>query len=131
MTTDLDTTNFWLAILAFASAGQFLLIVGAAFMAFRLYRQASTAIESIEHEQLRPFLMRANALIDDLQDITARARTVDDAFRAKIEGVESALHSTRAVVRDRIWPIIGVLKAVRAGLDAWFSPVHARRVRVP
>jgi hypothetical protein len=131
MTTDLDTTNLWLAILACATAGQFLLIVGAAFMAFRLYRQASNAIESIEHEQLRPFLMRANALIDDLQDITARARTVDDAFRAKLEGVESALHSTKAVVRDRIWPVVGVLRAIRAGLDAWFDPGRVRRVRVP
>ena len=129
--TDLETTNLWLAILACASAGQFLLTVGAVFMAFRLYRLTSTTIESIENEQLRPFLMRANALIDDLQDLTARARTVDDAVRAKLEGVESALHSTKAVVQDRIWPLVGLVRAMRAGLDAWLDPARARGVRVP
>jgi hypothetical protein len=131
MTTDLETTNLWLAILAFASAGQFLLTLGAVFMAFRLYRHAFTTIESIENEQLRPFLMRANGLIEDLQDLTARARTVDDAVRAKLEGVESALHSTKAVVQDRIWPLVGIVRAMRAGLDAWLDPARARRVRVP
>ncbi len=131
MTTDLETTNLWLAILAFASAGQLLLTMGTVFMAFRLYRLTSTTIESIENEQLRPFLMRATALIDDLQDITARARTVDDAVRAKLEGVESALHSTKVVVQDRIWPLVGMVRAMRAGLDAWLDPAAARRVRVP
>jgi hypothetical protein len=131
MTTDLETTNLWLAILAFASAGQLLLTLGAVFMAFRLYRLVTTTVESIENEQLRPFLMRANALIDDLQDLTARARTVDDAVRARLEGVESALHSTKAVVQDRIWPLVGVVRAVRAGLDAWLDPARARRVHVP
>jgi hypothetical protein len=128
---DLDTTNLWLAVLACVSAGQFLLTVGAAFLAFRLYRQTSRAVESIEHDQLRPFLMRANGLIEDLQDLTARARTVDDAFRAKLEGVESALHSTKAVVQDRIWPVVGVVRAMRAGLDAWLNPAGARHARVP
>jgi hypothetical protein len=62
-----------------------------------------------------------------VQDITARARTVDDALRAKLEGVESALHSTRTVVQDRIWPVLGALRAVRAGLDAWLTPAPVRR----
>jgi hypothetical protein len=130
MTPDLGTTNVWLAVLALASVAQLLLTCGAVFMGYRLYRQATTAVESIEHDQLRPFLMRANALIDDLQDMTARARTVDDAVRARIEGVESALHTTRTAVQDRLWPVIGAVRAVRAGIDAWFGQVGGSR-RVP
>ena len=127
MTPDFGTTNLWLAILAIASAGQFLMFVAAAAITFRVYKRASSSLDALEHEQIRPLLMRANALIDDVQDLTARARTVDDALRTKLEGVESALHSTKAVVQDRIWPVVGILRAARAGLDAWLAPAPLRR----
>jgi len=129
MTPDLATTNLWLAVLAVASAGQFLIIVSAAVIMFRVYKRASTSIDALEHEQIRPLLARVNVLIDDVQDITARARTMDDALRAKLEGVESVLHSTKTVVQDRIWPVVGVLRAMRAGLDAWLTPAPAARRR--
>jgi hypothetical protein len=127
MTPDLGTTNLWLAILAIASAGQFLIIVGATAVAYRIYKRATSSLDALEHEQIRPLLLRVHALIDDVQDITARARTVDDALRAKLEGVETALHSTKTVVQDRIWPVVGILRAMRAGLDAWLSPAPMRR----
>jgi len=128
MTPDLGTTNLWLAILAIATAGQFLMLLGAALMLFKVYKRAASTIDTLEHEQIRPLLMRVNALIDDVQDITARARHVDDAVRAKLEGVESALHSTKTVVQDRIWPLVGVVRAMRAGLDAWLgAPTPMRR----
>jgi len=128
MTPDLGTTNLWLAILAIATAGQFLMLLGAALMLFKVYKRAASTIDTLEHEQIRPLLMRVNALIDDVQDITARARHVDDAVRAKLEGVESALHSTKTVVQDRIWPLVGVVRAMRAGLDAWLGgPTPMRR----
>ena len=97
-------------------------------MLFKVYKRAASTIDTLEHEQIRPLLMRVNALIDDVQDITARARHVDDAVRAKLEGVESALHSTKTVVQDRIWPLVGVVRAMRAGLDAWLgAPTPMRR----
>jgi hypothetical protein len=126
MTPDLGTTNLWLAVLAIASAGQFLMLAGAAVLLFRVYRRASTSIDALEHEQIRPLLLRVNALIDDVQDITARARNVDDAVRARLEGVESVLHSTKSVVQDRLWPLVGVVRAARAGLDAWLAPAPMR-----
>jgi hypothetical protein len=127
MTPDLATTNLWLAILAIASTAQLLIVVGATMIMLRAYKRAWSSIDALEHEQIRPLLLRVNALIDDLQDITARARNVDDAVRAKLEGVESVLQSTKTVVQDRIWPVVGVLRAVRAGLDAWLAPRPLRR----
>jgi hypothetical protein len=127
MTPDLGTTNLWLAVLAIASAGQFLMLAGAAVLLFRVYRRASANIDALEHEQIRPLLLRVHALIDDVQDITARARNVDDAVRARLEGVESVLHSTKSVVQDRLWPLVGVVRAARAGLDAWLAPAPMRR----
>jgi hypothetical protein len=127
MTPDLSTTNLWLAILAIASAGQFLMLVAAALIGMRIYKRATNSLDVLEHEHVRPMMLRITALIEDVQDITARARTVDDALRAKLEGVESALHSTKTVVQDRIWPVLGALRAVRAGLDAWQTPGPVRR----
>jgi hypothetical protein len=127
MTPDLGTTNLWIAVLAIASAGQFLMFAGGAVLLFRFYKRASSSIDALEHEQIRPLLVRVNALIDDVQDITARARNVDDAVRARLEGVESALQSTKSVVQDRLWPLVGVVRAARAGLDAWFSAPTMRR----
>jgi hypothetical protein len=127
MTPDLGTTNLWLAILAIATAGQFLMFVGGAIILLRVYKRATANIDALEHEQIRPLLQRVNALIDDVQDITARARHVDEAVRARLEGVESALHTTKAVVQDRIWPVVGIVRAMRAGLDAWLAPATIRR----
>ena len=93
----------------------------------RIYKRATNSLDVLEHEHVRPMMLRINALIEDVQDITARARMVDDALRAKLEGVESALHSTKTVVQDRIWPVLGALRAVRAGLDAWQTPGPVRR----
>ena len=63
MTPDLSTTNLWLAILAIASAAQLLMFVGAAVVLFRVYRRASATVDALEHEQIRPLLLRVNAVV--------------------------------------------------------------------
>jgi len=95
--------------------------------AWRAYVRVAAAADELERDHLRPLALKANALIDDLQDMAARARTVDDAVRARIEDVESALHSTRAVVLGRFWPVFGVLRALRAGAGAWNRRGAVRR----
>ena len=55
MTPDLGTTNLWLAMLAIASAGQFLMLVGAAVLICSASTsRASANIDALEHEQIRP-----------------------------------------------------------------------------
>ena len=88
MTPDLSTTNLWLAILAIASAGQFLMLVAAALIGMRIYKRATNSLDVLEHEHVRPMMLRINALIEDVQDITARARMVDDALRACLAALE-------------------------------------------
>jgi hypothetical protein len=119
MTPDLQTTNTWLAILAVAGALQTLLLVGAAVGLYLVYRRTVAALEALEQRHLAPISARASLIMDDLQDVTARARRVDDALRSKLQGLDTAARVAKDVVSDRIWPVVGVARALGAGLRAF------------
>jgi hypothetical protein len=127
--TDVELTsmNFWLAIIAVSCLTQLVVTITMAVLAWRAYVRAAAAADELERDHLRPLALKAHALIDDLQDMAARARTVDDAVRARMEDVESALHSTKEMVLGRFWPVFGVIRALRAGAGAWSRRGAARR----
>lgn len=117
MTPDLGTTNMWLAVLTVASVGQCLLLLVALAVAYRAFRRAEGALEQLEQRHLVPISERATVLMEDLQDITARARRVDAVVRARLDDMETAVHTARHAVRNRVWPIVGLARAVRAGVQ--------------
>ncbi len=119
MNPDLQTTNTWLAILAVAGALQTLLLLAAAVGMFRMYRSTVSALKALEERHLAPISARASLIMDDLQDVTARARRVDDALRAKLQGLDTAARVAKDVVSERIWPVVGVARALGAGLRAF------------
>ena len=119
MTPDVQTTNMWLAILAVAGAVQTLLLLAAAIGLFRMYRSTVSALRALEERHLAPISARASLIMDDLLDVTARARRVDDAVRAKLQGLDTAARVAKDVVSDRIWPVVGVARALSAGLRAF------------
>ena len=131
MTPDLQTTNTWLAILAVAGALQSLLLLGAALGLFRIYRRTVSALEALEQRHLAPISARAALIMDDLQDVTARVRSVDDAVRAKLQGLDAAAAVAKDVVRDRLWPVVGVARAVGAGLRVFTNRTPTQHVTVP
>jgi ElaB/YqjD/DUF883 family membrane-anchored ribosome-binding protein len=131
MTPDLQTTNTWLAILAIAGALQSLLLLGTAFGLFRIYRRTASALEALEQRHLAPISARASLIMDDLQDVTARVRNVDDAVRAKLQGLDAAAAVAKDVVRDRLWPVVGVARAVGAGLRVFTNRPPTQHVTVP
>jgi hypothetical protein len=124
---ELTSANLWLATIAVSCLAQLVVTTTVAVVAWRAYVRAAAAADELERDHLRPLALKTHALIDDLQDMAARARTVDDAVRARIEDVESALHSTRALVLGRFWPVFGVLRALRAGAGAWNRRGAAKR----
>jgi hypothetical protein len=124
---ELASANLWLAMIAVSSVAQLVVTISMAVVAWRAYVRTAAVVNELERDHLRPLALKTHALIDDLQDMAARARTVDDAVRARIEDVESALHSTGAMVRGRFWPVFGVLRALRAGAGAWNQRGAAKR----
>ena len=116
---ELASANLWLAMIAVSSLAQLVVTISMAVVAWRAYVRVAAAADELERDHLRPLALKTHALIDDLQDMAARARTVDDAVRARIEDVESALHSTKEMVVGRFWPVFGVIRALRAGAGAW------------
>lgn len=126
MNPDLQTTNTWLAILAVAGALQTLLLLAAAVGLFRMYRSTVLALAALEERHLAPISARATLIMDDLQDVTARARRVDDVVRAKLQGLDSAARVARDLVTDRFWPVVGIARAVSAGLRVFTqkTPTH-------
>ena len=125
MTPDLQTTNTWLAILAVAGALQTLLLIATAVGLFQLYRRTASALQAFEQRHLAPISARAVLIMDDVQDVAARARHLDDAVRAKVHGLDTAARVARDVVADRIWPLVGFARAVQVGVRAFTKKTPA------
>jgi hypothetical protein len=118
MPSDLQTTNTWLAIAAIAIAIQTLVLLVASLICLRLYRKVEGTLENLETRYVAPAEVRFAALMDDLQDMTARARRIDDTMRAKLADIGGAADVAKAAVVSRVWPLIGIARAVDAGLRA-------------
>jgi hypothetical protein len=116
---ELGHTNIWLAIIAISTLAQLVIVLTFVTVAWRAYRRAADAADEWERDHLRPLALKAHAVMDDLQDVAARVRTADDAVRERMEDVGSAIQSTRAVITGRLWPLLGVARALRAGVGAW------------
>lgn len=131
MTGNLDTTNMWLAIAAVAVSVQTLLLVGGAIAAFIVYRRTAAALERLEQRHVAPLAARVAAVADEVQDVTARVRHIDDAVRAKMRNLDDVAHVAGRVVAQRAWPIVGAVKAVSAGLRAFTAPSSPTHVTEP
>jgi hypothetical protein len=130
MTPDLQTTNTWLAVLAVAGALQMLLLLAMTVEVLRLYRRTASALEDFERHHLAPLSARASLIMDDLQDVTARARRVDKAVRARLQGLDTAARVARDVVADRFRPVVSLARAVKVGVSAFVNKTPTR-VAVP
>ena len=118
MPTDLHTTNLWLAVTAVAVALQTLFMFAAVIIGLRMYRKIEGAVRDLETRYVMPAEARLMAMIDDVHDITARARRIDDTVRAKIADFGGAADVAKAAVASRAWPLIGIVRALEAGVRA-------------
>jgi|SRR3954452_9201873 hypothetical protein len=118
MPTELHTTNIWLAVTAIAVALQTLFMFAAVIVAFRMYRKIQNAVQDLETRYVAPAEARLMAMIDDVHDITARARRIDDTVRARLADFGGAADVAKSAVVSRAWPIIGIVRAVEASIRA-------------
>lgn len=95
----LTTTNAWLGILAVVSLLQFLMLVTIGVFAFRLYKHAIQAIDSLERTHIAPLRVRVDGLLDQVQGIT--------------DTVTHAQEFVSRAVRSKAWPLLGIIQGLR------------------
>ena len=102
MPTDLHTTNIWLAVTAIAVALQTLFMFAAVIIGWRMYRKIEGAVQDLETRYVAPAEARLMAMIDDVHDITARVRRIDDTVARRWPTLAAPPTSRRRARQPRV-----------------------------
>lgn len=113
--TDLGTTNTWLALIALASMIQTLVVVGLLVGAYRFYRRTEDRIDRIQREHVAPVAARAHAVLDKVEDVMDRLRSIDDRVERALARAGDRLGLVTAVARRKFWPVVGLVRGLRIG----------------
>jgi hypothetical protein len=114
--SDLGTTNVWLAVIAIVSLVQLLLVVGLVVAAIGFFRRIEKTIDRITEQHIAPISARANKVMDDVEDVMARVQSFDDGMRRTLSKVGAGVSVATLTIGSRFWPVVGVLKGLKAGL---------------
>lgn len=118
---DTSTINVWLALIAIATVLQTLFLFGVAFMAWRATKQVTQAVNRFEQQHLEPLMSRVNGAVDDVRDMAARARALDDGVRDKVTSATEHARDAAELVAERIWPAYAVGKAAYTAVSSFLS----------
>jgi hypothetical protein len=113
---DLATANVWLAVIAIASVVQLLIVVAMLVGAWRFYHRIEATVDRITREHIAPVSARAHQVIDDVEDVMARVRSLDDGMRKTWSRVGDGVSLATSAVRGRFWPVVGIMRGLKAGL---------------
>ena len=115
---DLHTTNLLLGIMAAVSVLEALVIIGAGVGGFLAYRKVMQVVDDLERRQVAPLRQKVDAILADVQAITARVsqqtERVDHAITGTFDRVDETADRMRSSVRDKIYQAVGVVRGVRA-----------------
>lgn len=113
----LDTTNVWLGIMAIVSVLQILALGTVACFAYLLYSRAMKVLNELEARHVAPLTARVHEVLDEVQHVTARVKDAEVKVRDKIKQAASVGSFAVAAMKTRSWPILGIVRAVRAGAE--------------
>jgi hypothetical protein len=114
MQPTLETTNLWLAVLTVTVVVQTLLMIGAAIAAWRAIHHATEAVDRLERQYVAPLTAKVQAVTDDVQEVITRVRRADDEVRAQIGRLDGLAHLAGHAIGARVWPVVGLSRAVLA-----------------
>jgi hypothetical protein len=133
MPASMDTTNTWLAVMAIAIVVQTLLMIGIAIVAWQALGKATDAMKELEARHLAPLSARLNVVTarvtevaDDVQEVIGRVRRADDAVRAQLDRLDSVAHVAGHAIGAKVWPVVGLSRAVGAALRAFTARPSTR-----
>jgi hypothetical protein len=134
----LATTNVWLGIIASVSVINLLIVLGAAFYALKMCKQATASIQAVEVKYIEPLaadvrrvLAHAEPLSADVrrvlaatEDVIERIQNAYDVVRGAIEKVDGVAHAAAGAVRHRVLPMWGLFRGVQAALSTFKRPAR-------
>jgi uncharacterized protein YoxC len=119
---DLGTTNWLLAVVAFGSAVQTIVLISAVIVGYRFYRQLSTTVAEMEVRHIEPLRRKVDGILADVETITARVNQeterVDQAIKGTIGRVDETAERVRYSVREKVSRATGVIRGLRAILTS-------------
>ena len=122
MEPNLGTTNLLLGIMAAVSLLEGLVIIGIGVAGFVMYKRVSELVSTLEAKHVAPAMVRVNAILDDVKDVTntVRAETerVDHAIHSTMDRIDDTADRVRSNVRVKTRRIIGVIRGARAVIEA-------------
>jgi hypothetical protein len=124
MNPELSGINVWLAILALVSLAEFLMIVVAGIVGFRLYRRATAFIDRAESAYIAPLaasaqtvIAQAQTVVHRAQEVVHRAQHLEERARGMVGHVGDVAGRVGSVAQHA-WPVLGTWRAVTAALHA-------------
>ena len=128
MSGQLGTTNLLLGIMAAVSVLEALVIIGMGVAGFMVYRKVMALVDSgmtlaqgIEARQVAPAMMRVNAILDDVKNVTATVKQetdrVDHAIHSTIDRIDDTADRVRSNVREKTSAVLGAIRGARLVLQ--------------
>jgi hypothetical protein len=121
MEPNLATTNLLLGIMAAVSVLEGLVIIGLGVAGFIVYRRVSDLLTTVESRHLAPAMVRVNAILGDVRDVTSKVREeterVDQAIRSTMERVDDTADRVRSNVRVKTSRVVGFVRGVRTAIE--------------
>jgi hypothetical protein len=118
----LDATNTILIVLAVASVLQTLVVLAAAYGAFRAYHDTAARLDA----KLMPLLVRLDRVLTNLEHTSAVVRTRTDDMNRAINTVGSTATRLGAVMGRRAAVALGVASGVLGVVRRWRAARRAR-----
>jgi hypothetical protein len=128
MSGELGTTNLLLGILAAVSVLEALVMIGLGVAGFRAYRKVMVLVDGIETRQVALAMARINAILDDVQTVTATVKEeterVDHAIHTTMGRIDDTASRIRSNVRAKTSAVIGLARGVRVAIEWMLHSWH-------
>ena len=128
MSGELGTTNLLLGIMAAVSVLEALAIIGMGVAGFTVYRKVMELVAGVETRQVAPAMIRVNATLDDVRDVTAKVRQeterVDHAIHSTIGRIDDTAERVRWNVREKTSRVVGFIRGLRVALESVMATRH-------
>jgi hypothetical protein len=127
-TSNLDTTNTILGIMAAVSVLEALVIIGVGVGGFILYRRVTTLLEDVEQRHIAPVRQKVDAILENVHSVAAhlnhQTERVDQAITGTMDRIDDTAARVKTTVRERLNQVVGMVYGVRAVLMSLLNGRH-------